>query len=183
MAQSPDIGNLAGTWTYRSFLNDPDLSADFNILEFGRGNIAVAAAPMGVFKGRIFGPGWSLDLNGAIGYGNPWSVRFQGKGIVVGEEWIYDYTGVVVPPWPKGWLSSRKTERFEIANRSKPFGKAPPPAIHWNLSRTATGIFAEASFDSFQLLQPAGSQEVNRGRLSGRRRRPQGNHRGAPSQD
>jgi hypothetical protein len=102
MAQSPDIGNLAGTWTYRSFLNDPDLSADFNILEFGRGNIAVAAAPMGVFKGRIFGPGWSLDLNGAIGYGNPWSVRFQGKGIVVGEEWIYDYTGVVVPPWPNG---------------------------------------------------------------------------------
>jgi hypothetical protein len=102
MAQTPNIGNLTGTWTYRSFLNDPDVTTDFNALEFGRGNISVADAPLGVFKGRIFGPGWGLDLNGAIGYGNPWSVRFQGVGVVGGETWIYDYTGVVVPPWPNG---------------------------------------------------------------------------------
>jgi hypothetical protein len=102
VTQNPNIGGLAGTWTYRSFLNDPDLSTAFNALEFGRGNITVIDVPMGVFKGRIFGPGWSLDLNGAIGYGNPWSVRFQGTGVVGGEAWIYDYTGVVVPAWPNG---------------------------------------------------------------------------------
>ena len=102
MTQKPNIGNLVGTWTYRSLVNDPDVSTDFNNLEFGRGNISVEDAPMGVFKGRIYGPGWSLDLNGAIGYGTPWSVRFQGKGVVDGEEWIYDYTGYVVPPWPNG---------------------------------------------------------------------------------
>jgi hypothetical protein len=102
VAQTPNIGSLTGTWTYRSFLNDPDVATDFNALEFGRGNISVTDAPLGVFKGRIFGPGWGLDLNGAIGYGSPWSVRFQGAGVVGDETWIYDYTGVVVPPWPNG---------------------------------------------------------------------------------
>ncbi|MEN3378202.1 MAG: hypothetical protein V7604_3557, partial [Hyphomicrobiales bacterium] len=62
MAQSPNIGNLAGIWTYRSLLNDPDLSTAFDALEFGRANISIDDAPMGVFKGRIYGPGWSLDL-------------------------------------------------------------------------------------------------------------------------
>ena len=102
MTQNPNIGSLTGIWTYRSLLNDPDVSTDFDKLEFGRGNIRVDDAPMGVFKGSIYGPGWSLDLNGAIGYGMPWSVRFQGAGIVGGEQWIYDYSGYVVPPWPNG---------------------------------------------------------------------------------
>ena len=57
---------------------------------------------MGVFKGRIFGEGWGLDLNGSIGFGTPWAVRFQGKGVVSGSEWIYDYIGWVVPQWPNG---------------------------------------------------------------------------------
>jgi hypothetical protein len=30
------------------------------------------------------------------------SVRFQGKGVVSGEEWIYDYEGWLVPAWPNG---------------------------------------------------------------------------------
>lgn len=102
MAQHPNIGSLAGVWTYRSLLNDPDLATSFDQLEFGRGNIAVEDAPMGVFEGRIYGPGWGLELNGSIGYGTPWSVRFQGKGVVGGEQWIYDYIGWVAPPWPNG---------------------------------------------------------------------------------
>jgi hypothetical protein len=102
MPQHPNIGSLVGLWTYRSLLNDPDLATAFDQLEFGRGNISIDDAPMGVFKGRIYDTGWSLDLNGAIGYGMPWTVRFQGKGTVGGEQWIYDYTGFVVPPWPNG---------------------------------------------------------------------------------
>lgn len=102
MTQTPNIGSLTGTWTYRSFVNDPDLATAFNSLQFGLGSITVDEAPMGVFKGRIFGPGWGLDLNGAIGYGNPWSVRFQGTGVVGGEQWVYDYSGILVPPWPNG---------------------------------------------------------------------------------
>jgi hypothetical protein len=102
MSQKPNIGSLVGTWTYRSFINDPDLATAFNALEFGRATIRIDEAPCGVFKGLIFGPGWSLELNGSINYGDPFSVRFQGKGVVDGEEWIYDYVGYVIRPWPNG---------------------------------------------------------------------------------
>jgi hypothetical protein len=102
MSQTPNIGSLAGKWTYRSFLNDPDLSTQFNALEFGRGTITIEEAPMGVLRGNIGGPGWSLSLNGSINYGDPYSVRFQGKGGVGGEEWIYDYIGYAIKPWPNG---------------------------------------------------------------------------------
>jgi hypothetical protein len=102
MSNQPDSGILVGTWTYRSFLNDPDLSADFDSLEFGRGNIAIEPAPMNEFKGRIYDTGWELQLKGSINYGNPFNVRFQGTGVVGGEQWIYDYEGYVIPPWPNG---------------------------------------------------------------------------------
>lgn len=96
----PDI--LVGTWTYRSFLSNPDLNADFDSLEFGRGNIEIRAAAMQVLDGRIYGPGWQLDLRGSINYGNPFTLRFQGKGIVGGAEWIYDYKSYLVPDWVNG---------------------------------------------------------------------------------
>ena len=102
MAQKPDIGSLVGLWTYRSLLNDPNIATPFDKLRFGAANISVDDAPFGVFKGRIFGTGWSLDLNGSIGYGTPWSVRFQGTGEVEKAHWVYDYIGYVVPPWPNG---------------------------------------------------------------------------------
>ncbi|OGQ51786.1 MAG: hypothetical protein A3J24_12635 [Deltaproteobacteria bacterium RIFCSPLOWO2_02_FULL_53_8] len=102
MSLKPEIGSFAGTWTYRSLLNDPDVSVAFDNLEFGRGNIDIQDAPFGVFKGRIYGPGWELQLSGAINFGTPNVLRFQGRGVVGGEEWIYDYTGYYVPAWPNG---------------------------------------------------------------------------------
>lgn len=102
MSQKPNIGSLVGLWTYRSLLNDPDSATAFNDLQFGLGTIRIDAAPEGVLSGSIFGPGWALQLNGSINGGYPGVVRFQGKGVVSGEEWIYDYLGFVVPPWPNG---------------------------------------------------------------------------------
>ena len=93
---------LVGVWTYRSFLNDPDVTTDFDALEFGRGNIRVDPAPMNAFRGLIYGPGWSLTLKGSTSWGNPFEVRFEGRGVVGGEEWVYDYVGYVVRPWPNG---------------------------------------------------------------------------------
>ena len=46
MSIEPNNEILVGTWTYRSFLNDPDLSTQFNNLEFGRGKIRIDPAPM-----------------------------------------------------------------------------------------------------------------------------------------
>lgn len=93
---------FVGSWTYRSFLNDPDVGKAFNDLEFGRGTIVIKEAPMQILEGTIGGPGWSLALKGARAYGNPMHVRFQGTGLVGGEEWIYDYEGYLVPHWPNG---------------------------------------------------------------------------------
>lgn len=96
----PEI--LTGIWTYRSFLSDPNLNADFDSLEFGRGNIKINDAPFQTLDGLIYGPGWELKLSGSIGYGNPFTIQFQGKGLVGGAEWIYNYLGYYVPNWVNG---------------------------------------------------------------------------------
>ena len=89
-----------GSWTYRSLLNDPDVNTDFDKLEFGRGTLVIVEAAPEVLVGTIGGPGWSLTLHGSRTYGYPSQVRFQGRGLVSGEEWIYDYIGWLVPRWP-----------------------------------------------------------------------------------
>ena len=99
---------FVGNWTYRSFLNDPDISKAANDLLFGEGTLAIAEKSDTELAGTIGGPGWSLDLRGGFGYGSPMQVRFQGKGVVGGEESIYDYIGWLVPVWPNS------TDRLEV---------------------------------------------------------------------
>lgn len=96
----PEI--LLGTWIYRSFLSNPDINVDFDALEFGRGNIEIKPAALQTLKGRIYGPHWQLELAGSINYGDPFSLRFQGEGVVGGAQWIYDYLGYLVPGWING---------------------------------------------------------------------------------
>jgi hypothetical protein len=91
---------FVGTWTYRSLLNDQDINQDFDKLEFGRGNLVIEEAAPELLTGTVGGPGWSLALHGSRAYGSPMQVRFQGKGLVSGEEWVYDYIGWLVPVWP-----------------------------------------------------------------------------------
>ena len=86
----------SGTYTYRSLINNQDLSLDFNKLEFGIANLLIDAAD-GIVAGKIGGPGWELDLKGSIQYGNPAMLSFQGIGVVDGSQWIYDYLGYLVP--------------------------------------------------------------------------------------
>lgn len=93
---------LLGNWSYRSLINSPDLATEFNDLQFGKGTIQIEASPMNEFQGKIFGPGWSLDLKGSVNYGSPFELRFQGKGVIGGEEWIYNYVGYMVQPWVNG---------------------------------------------------------------------------------
>lgn len=92
----------SGTWTYRSLLNNPDLSADFNSLEFGRANLFIETSADGKLSGRIYDTGWELELTGSIQYGSPATLWFQGKGMVDGSLWVYDYLCYVVPHIPNG---------------------------------------------------------------------------------
>ena len=93
---------FAGKWTYRSFHNNPELDAEFNALEFGRAILDVQPEdPLGV-AGSIGGSGWSLAIKGRVDFGSPPSIRFQGKGDIGGETWVYDYYGFLAPAWPNG---------------------------------------------------------------------------------
>jgi hypothetical protein len=91
---------FTGQWTYRSLVNDPDISTAFDQLEFGQGTIVIDEGPLELLSGTIGGPGWSLSLRGSRSYGSPAQLRFQGKGLIGGEQWIYDYIGWLVPVWP-----------------------------------------------------------------------------------
>jgi hypothetical protein len=118
---------FVGSWTYRSFVNDPNqffgtigaalanpdqlekapkqcvaLLQQLFGLVFGYGTITIVDAPTSLLKGTIGGEGWSLELTGSRSYGNPMEIRFQGKGQISGAEWIYDYIGYLVPQWPNG---------------------------------------------------------------------------------
>ena len=105
MTENPFVGSpFVGSWTYRSLLNDPALgnadNPDFNALKFGWGTMTLAASAPEQVTGTIGGDGWSLALRGAAGFGAPSQLRVLGKGVVGGEEWIYDYIGWLVPAWP-----------------------------------------------------------------------------------
>jgi hypothetical protein len=93
---------FVGTWTYRSFVSNPDLGASFDSLEFGRANLVITEPAAGTVGGSIGGTGWSLNLNGTTSAGSPETIRFTGSGPIGGENWVYDYLGYLVPSWPSG---------------------------------------------------------------------------------
>jgi len=97
-----EFAPFSGSWTYRSFHNNPDLSSDFNNLRFGAGNLVITETTPGIISGSLGGTGWSLSLKGYATYGNPFSIRFQGQGDIGGETWVYDYHGFLSPHWPNG---------------------------------------------------------------------------------
>lgn len=107
---------LAGVWTYRSWINNPELVVvdgddketckRLTNLLFAEAELALEDAELGVIRGRLnMGDIGGLTLFGSAGYGNPFNVRFQGVGKDKGsasEGWVYDYIGWLVPLWPNG---------------------------------------------------------------------------------
>jgi hypothetical protein len=118
---------FVGTWTYRSLLNDPDVTTDFDKLEFGRGTLVITEASSDTLGGTIGGPGWSLSLHGSFGYGSPMQVRFEGRGVVGGEEWIYDYIGWV-PVWPNSNAALQRAAIVGSVVRTIPHSSGSAPA-------------------------------------------------------
>jgi hypothetical protein len=131
---------FVGKWSYRSFLNEPNLNApadgsgpNVNPLLFGYGTIVITEAAPELLQGTIGGDGWSLKLHGSRSYGSPAQVRFQGKGMVGGAEWIYDYIGWLVPVWPNSTESLQRAAIVGSVTRTIPHpsggdGKAMAPA-------------------------------------------------------
>ncbi|MEM8568152.1 MAG: hypothetical protein AAGF85_16945 [Bacteroidota bacterium] len=93
------MNQFAGSWSYRSLLRDPDLSKEFNDLRFGAGTLNIQVDKTGEITGSLGGEGWSLNISGTVTEGE---IKFQGKGVIGGEEWVYDYLGYMSPKWPNG---------------------------------------------------------------------------------
>ena len=93
------MNQFAGSWSYRSLLRDPDLSKEFNELRFGAGTLNIQVNETGEVTGSLGGEGWSLNISGAVTEGE---IKFQGRGVIGGEEWVYDYLGYMSPKWPNG---------------------------------------------------------------------------------
>ncbi len=94
--------DFTGTWSYRSLHNNPDLATPFNDLAFGAGTLVLTKPAPGKIGGTLGGTGWSLDLDGTMTAGTPPTLRWQGRGVIGGEEWVYDYLAYPVPDWPDG---------------------------------------------------------------------------------
>ena len=125
---------FVGSWTYRSLNNDPDLQTAFNDLEFGIGTLVIAETGPAALGGTIGGPGWSLALRGSFGFGSPMQVRFQGKGTVGGEEWIYDYIAWLVPVWPSSTDAQQVPAFVGSVTRTRSAShtvEGPLPSRHW----------------------------------------------------
>jgi hypothetical protein len=102
-AADPAEATFAGSWTYRSFLSNPDINVDFSKLEFARAALVIDPTPQGVFRGKLSFDTDYLTLKGNVAYGNPFTARFQGRGATAPTEgWIYDYLGYLIPMWPDG---------------------------------------------------------------------------------
>lgn len=91
-----------GEWAYRSFLNNPDLATPVDQLLFGAGTMELEVDADGNLTGALGGSGWSLALTGTATAGPPMGVLLEGRGVIGGEDWAYDYRGYLVPDWPAG---------------------------------------------------------------------------------
>jgi hypothetical protein len=103
---------LAGTWTYRSFLNSADLVGDDATkslaLIFGEGTLTVTVGTDTLFQSVLdFGGGAAMDLYGEIIQGsgvNPDVLIITGAGRegTSTAKWVYQYKGYFLPTWSEG---------------------------------------------------------------------------------
>jgi hypothetical protein len=79
--------SFSGAWSYRSLINDPDLSIAFDNLRFGAGTLTLTEPESGKIGGSLGGPGWSLSLAGTATDGSP-------PGLAVAGPWHDQRRGV-----------------------------------------------------------------------------------------
>ena len=103
---------FAGTWTYRSFLNNPapvgNDPAKLMALLFAEGVWTVKDAPATVFDSELsFGPGNVMDLKGVVtpahdGVAAHAHIVGKGRPGTPTEHYFYDYDGSLTEQWPNG---------------------------------------------------------------------------------
>jgi hypothetical protein len=103
--------SLAGKWTYRSYINTPQLvdgdpNKAVNVI-FGEGVYTFETLTDTSVKGTLdMGGGFFLDLAGTVQASPGGQVAFQlngfGRAGTPTDGWEYDYNGVLAYHWPNG---------------------------------------------------------------------------------
>jgi hypothetical protein len=136
-AQQPTAHNpFAGSWTYRSFRNEPTPVGDVDKdpsklvkLLFAEAEWVVADEKDNVFKGELrFGPNEVMDLLGTFESSTSLRaahVHINGRGRpnTPTSQLFYDYDGWLVPMWPNG-VNQRQAIVGSVI-RVKPHDNAP----------------------------------------------------------
>jgi hypothetical protein len=100
-----------GTWTYRSFLNDPTLTGGdpqkLAALLFAEATLTLGDAESNIFEGHLaFDANSVMDLKGALtsGHGTPAHAHIVGQGRpgTSTAQLFYDYDGSLAERWPNG---------------------------------------------------------------------------------
>jgi len=124
-----EVNPFVGNWSYRSYVNDPNLATAPNDLLFGIATLNLAESAYGKVAGSIGGQDWSLSLAGEYRAGDPRAVRFQGTGNINGEPWVYDYLGYLVPDWPNGIAQRAAIVGSVIRTVTHSNGQAPAGVV------------------------------------------------------
>lgn len=110
-AAATDRSDLAGKWTYRSYINSADLVGGdaqkaLNLI-FGEGVFTFAVTASKLSGTLDMGGGYVLDLKGTVvpaSHGSPLTVEISGYGRANTPTagWEYDYHGFAAYRWPNG---------------------------------------------------------------------------------
>ncbi|RST16534.1 hypothetical protein E2C00_17100 [Streptomyces sp. WAC05374] len=105
-----DTANLAGTYTYRSFLDRPDPVDDFNRLRFAQLELRLTVDPDGSIGGALVfptSPGeepLAMHMTGKATNGTGVHFTLTGRGQPNSpiSDFHYEYDGIVLPSWAAG---------------------------------------------------------------------------------
>ncbi|MEU6537886.1 hypothetical protein [Streptomyces sp. NPDC047000] len=110
-----DTADLAGTYTYRSFLDLPDPVDDFNRLRFAQLELRLSVEPGGAISGALVfsdtPDGFlGMDITGKATNGSLVHFTLTGRGQpdTPISDFHYEYDGVLLPHWPTG-VDQRQT--------------------------------------------------------------------------
>jgi hypothetical protein len=130
-----DHHGLTGYYTYRSFLNRPDPTGDFNEIRFGQGELFLWVSPDGTVRGTLGFPADPLaaekdflDVTGRVTGWSPAALELEGIGRpgTPTEEFDYKYQVALAPSLPEA-VGQRLTLIGTVV-RAKPHGSAPAGA-------------------------------------------------------
>lgn len=98
-ASERDLSSLLGTWTYRSFHNDPNPNLSSQSLVSGVWTLKIDGFTGDSFSGTMSSGGVTMDVSGSAKSDDPVKVEFTASTTVTGEVWGYDGAGYIVPEW------------------------------------------------------------------------------------